>query len=122
MSLLDVENLTITLHGSRRVLLDGVSFDLEPGERLGLIGESGSGKSITALALLGLLPHSMRPAGRVTLSGVDMIDGSEREKGRVRGSTAAIVFQEPLSALDPLMKTGRQVAGPVKLHQGLSGS
>jgi peptide/nickel transport system ATP-binding protein len=122
MSFLSVENLAIFLNRSRRLLVEGVTFDLEHGERLGLIGESGSGKSITALALLGLLPPSMRAAGRISLSGIDMIGGTEHEKGRIRGSTAAIVFQEPLSALDPLMKTGRQVAGPVKLHQGLSGS
>ena len=121
MSLLSVRNLGITLTESRRVLLDGVSFEIQHGERVGLIGESGSGKSITALAVLGLLPESMTPTGGISLAGTEMIGGSEESMRRVRGSAAAMIFQEPLSALDPLMLVGRQVEGPVSLHQGLRG-
>jgi len=106
MNLLTVRNLGIILAESRRALLDGVSFEIQSGERVGLIGESGSGKSITALAVLG----------------TEMIGGSEESMRRVRGSAAAMIFQEPLSALDPLMRVGRQIEGPVSLHQGLRGT
>jgi len=122
MKLLDVENLAISFLNPERVLLQGVSFDLERGGRLGLIGESGSGKSITALSLLGLLPESMRASGRITIAGVNVIGSSERELTAIRGARAAMIFQEPLSALDPLMRVGRQIAGPLRLHQGLSGA
>ncbi|HTP59827.1 MAG TPA: ABC transporter ATP-binding protein [Spirochaetia bacterium] len=122
MNLLTVRNLGIILAESRRALLDGVSFEIQSGERVGLIGESGSGKSITALAVLGLLPESMMPSGRITLAGTEMIGGSEESMRRVRGSAAAMIFQEPLSALDPLMRVGRQIEGPVSLHQGLRGT
>ena len=122
MSLLTVENMSISLTGSDNMLVEGISFSLEKGDRLGLIGESGSGKSITALALLGLLPGSMKVTGRVSLAGTDVVNSSQRELDKIRGSKAAIVFQEPLSALDPLMRAGRQIAGPLKLHQKLVGS
>ncbi len=122
MKLLTVENLGISLLHSDRTLLEGVSFEMEWADRLGIIGESGSGKSITALALLGLLPESMRATGSVVLAGTEVIGRSESELKAIRGSTAAMIFQEPLSALDPLMRAGRQVEGPVRLHQGLTGA
>lgn len=121
MKLLTVENLGISLVDSGRVLAQNISFELGKGDRLGLIGESGSGKSITALALLGLLPPSMKVTGRIILAGTDITASSEKELVKVRGSKAAMIFQEPLSALDPLMKVGRQIAGPLKLHRGLTG-
>jgi peptide/nickel transport system ATP-binding protein len=119
--LLTVEELGITLRDSGRTLLEGVSFELSKGDRLGLIGESGSGKSITALALLGLLPGSMRARGRITLDGIQVVGAPETALEGMRGRAAAMIFQEPLSALDPLMRVGRQIAGPVKLHQRLTG-
>lgn len=121
MSLLTVENIKISLVESGNVLVEGISFNIEKGDRLGLIGESGSGKSITALAVLGLLPGSMEVTGSISLAGTDVINSHERELVKIRGSKAAIIFQEPLSALDPLMRVGRQIAGPLKLHQGLVG-
>ncbi|NNG02138.1 MAG: ABC transporter ATP-binding protein [Desulfobacteraceae bacterium] len=121
MTLLTVENMSISLTGSGRPLTEGISFSLGKGDRLGLIGESGSGKSITALALLGLLPGSMRVTGRIVLAGTEVTNSSESELVRIRGSKATMVFQEPLSALDPLMRVGRQIAGPLKLHRGLVG-
>lgn len=121
MSLLTVENMSISLADSGKILVEGINFSLDKGERLGLIGESGSGKSITALAVLGLLPGSMTVNGRITLAGTDVINSTERELVSIRGSKAAIIFQEPLSALDPLMRVGRQIAGPLKLHQKLVG-
>ncbi|MBU2512756.1 ABC transporter ATP-binding protein [bacterium] len=121
MSLLSVENMGISLVGPGNMLVEGINFSLEKGDRLGIIGESGSGKSITALALLGLLPGSMKVTGRISLAGTDVVNSSERDLVKIRGSKAATVFQEPLSALDPLMKVGRQIAGPLKLHQKLVG-
>jgi peptide/nickel transport system ATP-binding protein len=121
MKLLTVENMGISLANSGRILTEGINFSLDKGDRLGLIGESGSGKSITALALLGLLPGSMRVTGRVVLAGTEVTDTPERELVKIRGSKAAMVFQEPLSALDPLMRAGRQIAGPLKLHRRLVG-
>jgi ABC-type microcin C transport system duplicated ATPase subunit YejF len=118
---LSVENLGISLPAAGRTLAEGISFEMEKGDRLGIIGESGSGKSITALALLGLLPATMRAAGRVALAGVEVIGSGEKELSRIRGAKAAMIFQEPLSALDPLMKVGRQIAGPLRLHRGLAG-
>jgi peptide/nickel transport system ATP-binding protein len=95
-------------------LLADVSFDLEPGTRLGLIGESGSGKSLTALALIGLLPEGLHPRGSVVLEGNEIIGAPERTLNTIRGRDVAIVFQEPLTALDPLMTIGRQLAEPLR--------
>ena len=94
-------------------ILDSVSFDVAPGERVGIIGESGSGKSMTALAVMGLLDALSLPGpitGSVTVHGTEMVGTPDRVRRRVRGRSVAMVFQEPLSALDPLTKVGRQVS------------
>ena len=83
-------------------LLHGISFTLERGQRLGIIGESGSGKSLTALSIMGLT--DLPAEGSITVDGVEMIGTSERTRRRVRGSRVAMVFQEPMTALDPLKK------------------
>lgn len=121
MNILDVRGLTIQ-GTDRRVLVDDISLTIAPGERLGLIGESGSGKSLTALALLGLLPEGMAAAGSVELAGTQVVGASDRQLTGVRGRDAAIVFQEPLTALDPLMRVGRQVAEPLGTRRRLRGS
>ncbi|MEV4619526.1 ABC transporter ATP-binding protein [Asanoa sp. NPDC049573] len=120
MSLLEVAGLTVT-RSDGRVLVDDLSFGVPRGGRLGLIGESGSGKSLTALAVTGLLPPGLRPAGTVVLDGTPVIGAKDRDLDRVRGRAAAIVFQEPSTALDPLMRLGRQIALPLRRHQGLRG-
>jgi peptide/nickel transport system ATP-binding protein len=120
MSVLETSGLTITLGGEP--LVRDVAFGLAERDRVGLIGESGSGKSLTALALLGLLPDGMRASGRILIEGRDYLGASDRQWRRVRGRTVSIVFQEPLTALDPLMAVGRQIAGPLRLHQGLNRS
>ncbi|MFF0450756.1 ATP-binding cassette domain-containing protein [Streptomyces sp. NPDC004609] len=121
MNILDVTDLSIrTADG--RTLVDGLRLGLAPGERLGLIGESGSGKSLTSLALLGLLPEGMTVSGSIVVAGTQVVGATEKKLMGVRGRQAAIVFQEPLTALDPLMRAGRQIAEPLARHRGLKGA
>ena len=112
--LLEVAGLTVSARN--RVLVQDFALSLARGERVGLIGESGSGKSMTAAALMGLLPEGVVAAGSVRLDGTahDLIGASDRQMSRLRGKRMGMVFQEPLSALNPLMKVGRQVAEALK--------
>src|SRR3954470_15596958 len=100
-------------------IVQDVSFSLAPGERVGLIGESGSGKSLTALAIMGLLPEEPAATGTVRFEGRDLTALSERQLGALRGDRLAMVFQEPMTALNPLMRVGRQVAEVLRQHRGL---
>ena len=111
MALLEIRDLTLTTAGLP--LVQNLSLSLNPGERLGLIGESGSGKSLTALAAIGLLPPAIRATGSITLADTQVLAATERTLNRLRGTVTATIFQEPLTALDPLMKIGRQVAEPL---------
>ncbi|MFC4116880.1 ABC transporter ATP-binding protein [Nonomuraea zeae] len=120
MSLLAVDGLTVRAAGGRE-LVSGLSFHMGRGDRLGLIGESGSGKSLTVLALIGLLSPGMTASGSVLLDGLPVLEASQRRLDRLRGRAVAVVFQEPLTALDPLMRMGAQVAGPLRRHRGLRG-
>jgi len=116
--LLAVEGLTIRF-GARQVVR-GVSFALHRGEVLALVGESGSGKSVTALSTLRLLPPAaIIEAGRVTLDGVDVLTAGPDALHRLRGGTAGMVFQEPMTSLNPLHSIARQVGEAVTLHQSL---
>ena len=122
--LLQVAGLAIELatgRGPVRAVHD-VSFTLARGQTLGLIGESGCGKSLTALALMGLLPEGARMGGSVRLAGQELAGLPERDWCRLRGNRVAMVFQEPMTALNPLHRIGLQVAEPLRLHQGLSGA
>lgn len=116
---LSVTDLSITTEQGRS-LLSGCSWEVETGGRLGIIGESGSGKSLTSLAILGLLPDGLTASGSVMLDGRELLSLAEREKRRFRGSRIAMIFQEPLTSLDPLMKVGEQIAGPIRLHHKVS--
>ncbi|MDN3919465.1 ABC transporter ATP-binding protein [Roseateles violae] len=116
-ALLEVEDLRIRLGGLE--LLRGLSFSLAPGETLGLIGESGSGKTLTALALMGLLPEGAELAGRLRFAGQDLLALDERGWCALRGGRIAMVFQEPMTALNPLHRVGRQVAEPLRLQRRL---
>ena len=120
--LLEVTDLRVRLATPRGPAdaVRGVSFALERGQTLGLIGESGCGKSITALALLGLLPERAEVSGSIRFDGAELVGRSDAELCRLRGNRIGIVFQEPMTALNPLHTIGRQVAEPMRLHQGAS--
>ncbi|PKQ21819.1 MAG: ABC transporter ATP-binding protein [Actinobacteria bacterium HGW-Actinobacteria-5] len=118
MSLLDVRDLQVSFGRSRTEAVRGVSFSLAAGQRLGVIGESGSGKTVTALAVMGLLPEYAHVAGSVRLGGSEIVGLDESGLARLRGNTVSMVFQEPMTALDPTMRVGRQVAEVLRLHQG----
>ncbi|MDF3606721.1 ABC transporter ATP-binding protein [Paracoccus sp. DMF-8] len=114
--MIEAGNLSVTIAG--RSVLQGVDLRLEPGQVTGLVGESGSGKSMTALALIGLLPQGARATGRVTLDGRDLLSLPEDELCRIRGKRIAMIFQEPMTALNPLMTIGDQVAEVIRIHTG----
>jgi peptide/nickel transport system ATP-binding protein len=120
--LLDVQDLRLMLPSAQGPVaaLRGLNFTLERGQTLGLIGESGCGKSLTALALMGLLPEGARLQGALHFDGQDLAQLDEPAWCRLRGRRIAMVFQEPMTALNPLHTIGRQVAEPLRLHLGLS--
>jgi len=118
--LLEVENLTVAFRGTR--VVEGVSFHLDRGETLALVGESGSGKSVTALSCLRLLPGAgANPEGRIMLDGTDVLRAEGEALRRLRGGVAGMVFQEPMTSLNPLHTVGRQVGEAVTLHRPLRG-
>ncbi len=122
--LLHVTDLRVTLNTARGPAdaLRGVSFKLERGQTLGLIGESGCGKSITALALMGLLPDGARIGGSMLFDGRELTTLPEDEYCRLRGNRLAMVFQEPMTALNPLHRIGAQIGESLRLHKGLAGA
>ncbi|MFN3447556.1 MAG: ABC transporter ATP-binding protein [Roseococcus sp.] len=121
MSLLSVENLAVAFRGSR--VVEGVSFRVEAGETVALVGESGSGKSVTALSILRLLSATgSNPEGRITLDGTEVLTAREEELRRLRGGVAGMVFQEPMTSLNPLHTIGRQVGEAITLHRPLRGA
>ena len=113
MSLLNVQNLTLTLYGAS--ILKQLNFTLEPGEILALTGESGSGKSMTALSLLQLLPDAAELSGNITLDGTNLLRLTEPQLCAQRGGIMGMVFQEPMSALNPVQTIGAQVAEALRL-------
>ncbi|HEX4833787.1 MAG TPA: ABC transporter ATP-binding protein [Trebonia sp.] len=117
-SALSVRALSISRGAT--ALVSDVSFDLAAGERLAIIGESGSGKTLTALAAMGLLPAGLTASGKVEVHGADLFALSERARSRLRGSALAMVFQEPMTALNPTMRVGRQVAEAIRAHRPAS--
>ncbi len=120
MSVIEVDRLTVALPtaaGPARAVRD-VSFRLERGETLGIVGESGCGKSMTALALMGLLPEGADLRGGIALNGLNLPDLDEDAMCRVRGRAIAMVFQEPMTSLNPVHTVGKQVGEPLMLHLG----
>src|SRR5688572_4513893 len=117
--LLDVQHLSVVFAGSRSAVtaVDDVSFQITAGETLGLVGESGSGKSVTALAILRLLqPPGRVSGGRVLFEGRDLLSLSETEMRAIRGARISLIFQEPMTALNPTMRVGDQIAEALAAH------
>ena len=117
--LLDVRNLTVTFAGARSTVtaVNDVSFHIAPGETLGLVGESGSGKSVTAFAILRLLQAPGRiTAGQIFFEGRDLLTLPERDMRQVRGARISLIFQEPMTALNPVMRVGDQIGEALTVH------
>lgn len=118
-ALLDVQHLSVVFEGASSVVnaVDDVSFQVGAGETLGLVGESGSGKSVTAFAILRLLqPPGRQIAGRILFEGRDLLILPEPEMRRVRGARISLIFQEPMTALNPVMRVGDQIAEALVVH------
>ena len=118
MSLLEVRDLRVSFGRRRIEAVRGIDLELDQGQRLGLIGESGSGKTVTALAVMGLLPENATATGSVRLGGNEILGAPEAALAPLRGDVVSMVFQEPMTALDPTMRVGRQVAEVLRLHLG----
>jgi len=117
--LLDVQRLTVVFEGSQSTVtaVDEVSFQIAAGETLGLVGESGSGKSVTAFSILRLLqPPGRVAAGRILFEGRDLLALAEREMRQIRGARISLIFQEPMTALNPVMRVGDQIAEALTVH------
>lgn len=116
MSLLEVSDLTVRFGRSGTLAVDSISFTVDSEERLGIIGQSGSGKSVTALAIMGLLPEHAQVTGSIRFNGRELVGLPERDYRRIRGDEISMIFQEPMTALDPTMRVGRQLGEVVALH------
>jgi microcin C transport system ATP-binding protein len=123
LSLLQVRDLRIAFRqdGAETEAVKGVSFDVQKGETVALVGESGSDKSITALSTVSLLPDSARVSGSVTYDGKEMIGADERDLRHVRGNDISFIFQEPMTSLNPLHTIEKQLGESLRVHQGLTG-
>ncbi|MCZ7888497.1 MULTISPECIES: ABC transporter ATP-binding protein [Agrobacterium] len=124
--LLSVRDLSVAFHqgGATSVAVDHVSFDLMPGEVVALVGESGSGKSVTANSILKLLPYpaASHPSGKILFDGKDMLTLPERALRAVRGNDVTMIFQEPMTSLNPLHTIERQIGEILELHQAIAGA
>ena len=125
MSILEVSNLTTRFHTRNGVVhaVEDVSFKVEKGQTLGIVGESGSGKSVTCYSLLGLIPQ---PPGRIhsgsaMFDGIDLLKASEKQLRSVRGKRISMIFQDPMTSLNPFLKISTQLIEPLSLHLGVKG-
>ncbi|MCL4508899.1 MAG: ABC transporter ATP-binding protein [Chloroflexi bacterium] len=102
--------------------VDGISFSVEPGETLGLVGESGCGKSVTAMSIMRLVPHppARTASGQILFLGRDLLKLSDAEMRRVRGKQIAMIFQDPMTSLNPVLTVGRQITEAIQLHMGMT--
>src|SRR5688572_20669 len=120
-NLLTVRDLSVVFHqtGRETVAVDRISFDVKMGETTALVGESGSGKSVTALSVMKLLPYpaASHPTGAIHFEGRDLIKLKEREMRQVRGDRISIIFQEPMTSLNPLHTIQKQIGETLLLHQ-----
>jgi peptide/nickel transport system ATP-binding protein len=122
-SLLSIRDLAVSFPAEDGAIraVDGVSLDVEPGELLALVGESGCGKSVTALTVMGLTrPHGARTDGSVRYGGKELLGASDDELRRVRGAEIAMVFQDPLSSLNPVLRVGDQIAEQILVHEDVT--
>jgi len=120
--LLQVDNLSVVLRTPRgpAYAVRNVNFTVQRGDTLGIVGESGSGKSMTAMALMGLLPEGALVEGSIRFGGEELTTKSDRAMCSIRGDRIGMIFQEPMTALNPVHTVGKQVAEPLRLHRGLS--
>ena len=119
MSLLEVKNLRVHFHDAApdRFAVDGVSFTMEDGDILGLVGESGTGKTVTSMCIGGLLPREKADTeGSITLDGTEIFDCTQKELNRILGNEMTIVFQEPMTSFNPVYRIGRQVGESLYVH------
>jgi oligopeptide transport system ATP-binding protein len=123
--LLEVRNLTTRFHTRNGVVhaVEDVSFDVEAGKTLGIVGESGSGKSVTCYSLLGLIPQppGRIHAGRAVFDGLDLLRAPERTLRKIRGKRISMIFQDPMTSLNPFLRVSTQLVEPLQIHEGLSG-
>ena len=118
--MLEIRDLHVKFHTRQREAVSGVSLTIRDGEILGLVGESGSGKSVTAMAVAGLLPRKQCSfSGQILLDGVELLHADRALLRKVQGKDIGVVFQEPMSAMDPLMTVGRQVEEVLRIHTDL---
>ena len=124
-NLIEVRDLAVEFvnGGQAKRVVEGVSFDIRKGETLALVGESGSGKSVTAHSILRLLPYPLaqHPAGEIIYAGEDLLKASEKRMRSIRGDRIAMVFQEPMTSLNPLHTIGKQINEVLQIHKGLNG-
>jgi peptide/nickel transport system ATP-binding protein len=122
MALLEIENLQTHFRtpGGINRAVDGLSLKIEAGQTLAIVGESGCGKSVTAMSVLRLIPEPPgKIAGRIAFNGRDLLKLSDAEMRDIRGNEISMIFQEPMSSLNPVLTIGRQIREPLRLHQGL---
>jgi len=119
--MLEIKHLSVQLQTQRgpAFAIRDVGFSLQRGDTIGLVGESGCGKSITAMALMGLLPDSAKVTGSIRLDGQELVGQSDAVLRRLRGNRIGMIFQEPMTALNPVHTIGHQVAEPMRLHRGM---
>lgn len=120
MSHVSIRNLTVSFDDTK--VLHGIDLDIARGEAVGLVGESGCGKSVTWLAALGLLPKKARVSGSVRIDGQELLHAPARELEKIRGARIAMIFQDPSSSLNPVQRVGKQIVETIQLHQGLRGA
>ncbi len=125
MTLLQVNQLSVHFHSQNQaplVAVDNVSFSLDHGQTLALVGESGSGKSVSALSILGLLPYptASHPSGSILFEGQELLNAPEATLRQIRGHDIGMIFQEPMTALNPLHTIEKQIAEPLLIHKGLT--
>ncbi|MBE7185260.1 MAG: ABC transporter ATP-binding protein [Methylobacterium mesophilicum] len=118
MTLLDVRNLSVSIDGAP--ILQGIDLSVMPGRTVALVGESGSGKSMTALSVMRLLPSNATASGSILLDGIDLMEVPERGMRTLRGGSVGMVFQEPMTALNPVKTVGAQVAEGIRIHRRVS--